>query len=492
MTSLSISRLINVAVTLTALPAQSQNLSTLLILGDSTVIDLTQRIRSYIGIDEVAAEFGTTAPEYLAAALWFEQAPQPSALLIGRWAKTAAAGQLIGGTLSAANQLIATWNAIANGSFSITVDGGAPVNIAALNFAAAANLNAVAAIIDAALGTADCAYDSNFQRFVFTSHTTGAASTVAFLGSTGGGTDIKAMLAGTAATNAYRADGIAPEAPDAAVAIFDSRFGQQWYAVTVLDTDNAGVLAVAAYVEASTTKHAQGVTTQDIGVLSSVNTTNIAYLLKQLGYKKTFVQYSSSNACAVCSLLGRILTTDYTGQNTTITLMYKNEPGIVAEQLNSSQVAALESFNCNVFVAYNNNTAIIEPGVASSGDFIDTVIIADAFAVDLMTALYNVLYTSPNKIPQTDAGMHVLGTTIEGICIQYVDNGAFGPGQWNSAGFGTLKQGDFLGRGYYVYTPPVSLQSQSRRAARRSVPFQVAAKLAGAVHFADVLVTLNQ
>jgi hypothetical protein len=38
----------------------------------------------------------------------------------------------------------------------------------------------------------------------------------------------------------------------------------------------------------------------------------------------------------------------------------------------------------------------------------------------VQTALFNALYTSTTKIPQTDAGMHILATVIEGVCQQYV------------------------------------------------------------------------
>jgi hypothetical protein len=55
-----------------------------------------------------------------------------------------------------------------------------------------------------------------------------------------------------------------------------------------------------------------------------------------------------------------------------------------------------------------------------------------------------------------------------------------------------LKQGDFLAKGFYVYAPSVNLQSQADRAARKSVPIQVAFKLAGAVHTVDISITIQR
>ena len=45
--------------------------------------------------------------------------------------------------------------------------------------------------------------------------------------------------------------------------------------------------------------------------------------------------------------------------------------------------------------------------------------------------------------------------------------------------------------GFYVYTSPVSAQSQADRAARKAPPMQIAGKLAGAVHTANVVVNIQ-
>lgn len=496
--ALPITRLVNVQVNLSPAAAQMQDISTLLILGSSDVIDVIERYRTYYSIADVASDFGTTAPEYLAALLWFEQAPQPVSLQIGRWAKTATAGVLNGKTLSTAEQTIATWTAITTGAFKVSIDGAAVETISGLNFSAATNLNGVASTIQTALAALHagmtCVWNATYNRFEIKSGTTGATSAVSFLTSPAVGVDISTMLGMTAASSgAYVANGIAAETAVAAVTLFDSNYGQGWYATTVLGiTDNNDHLAVAAYIEAATSKHLYGVSTQEAGVISAVSTTDIAYLLEQLGYKRTVTQYSSSNAYSVCSLLGRILTTDYNGNRTVITLMYKQEPGIVAETLNASQINALEAKNCNVFVAYNNNTAIIEKGVVASGDFLDIITGTDWLALGIQTDIYNLLYTSTTKIPQTDAGNQLIMTTIENRCIQGVNNGLLAPGTWNAGGFGGLTQGDYLSKGFYVYAPPVSLQNQADREARKSVSFQIAAKLAGAIHSVNVIINVNR
>jgi len=600
--ALPISRLVNVTVNLAPNAAQMQNISTLLILGSSNIIDVAERIRDYLSIDAVAADFGTSAAEYLAALLWFEQAPQPSTLKIGRWAKTATAGILRGGTLSAAQQALAVWTAFTTPGFLARIDG-IPFAIAPASFATVTNLNGVASAIQTSLQAASagttCVWNSNFNRFEFTSGTTGATSSfsylapsaavgsaafsgnpanldtitlngtaVTFVTGTPAGNQVKieatlsatlagllafltastdvqllkftysvsgsslylaaatagtggnsltlaksstaitlsgATLAGataqdisgalgatTTSSGAYVANGVAAETAVDAATIFDANFGQAWYALQITGAINSDHLAVAAYIEAATNKHIYGVTTQEAGVLVTGDTSNIAYQLKGLGYKRTVVQYSSSNQYAVASLLGRILTTDYTGNNTVITLMYKQEPGITAETVNATQIGALEGFNCNIFVAYNNNTAIIEKGVVSSGDFLDVITGTDWLALAIQNEVFNLLYTALTKVPQTDAGNHLIATTIEGVLAQAVVNGLLAPGTWTTTGFGGLTQGDFLPKGYYVYAPPIATQASADRAARKSVPFQVAAKLAGAIHTVAITINVNR
>lgn len=491
--SLSVSRLVNVSVELTPAGAQSQNLSTLLILGTSAVIDSVERLRNYNTLAAVAADFGSSAPEYLAAALWFEQTPQPTTLKIGRWFNAPGSGVLRGAPLSAAQQLLTNFTAVTAGSFSYSRNGAAATNVTGLNFSGVSNLNGVATIITAALTGATCVWNAVYQRFEITSTTTGPTSSISFLTAAPSGTDISTLLGLTAASSgAYRADGIAAESALASAQLFDQNYGQSFYAMVILGALNNDHLGVAGFFNATTTKHLYGVTTQEGAALVPSATSDIAHQLKELGYDKAVVQYSSSNPYAVVSLLARALTVDYTGNSTVITLAYKQQPGIVPEGINSVQADSLKAKNCNAFLRFDNNTAIILNGVVASGEFIDTITGTDWLAVTLQTSLYNLLYTSTTKIPQTDAGVQLLTTTAESVCAQAVINGLLAPGVWNSGGFGTLKQGDFLPKGYYIYAQRVNAQNPADRAARKAPPIQIAAKLAGAVHELTVAVTVNQ
>ncbi len=383
------------------------------------------------------------------------------------------------------------WNVIAAGSFHLSVDGVSQSETG-LNFSGAANMNAVAAIINGALAGATCTWNSVYGYFDIRSNSTGASSSVSFATAGTGGTDISGLMGGlSTSSGAYLVQGLAAETALSAVTLLDQNFGQQWYGLVVLGAADADHIAIAPFIEGATNKHFYGITTQEAGVLVSGDSADIAAVLKATGYNHTAVQYSSSNAYAVVSLLARILTVDYTQNGSVITLMFKQEPGITAENLNANQITALEAKNCNVYVAYNNNTSIIEMGQTTSGQFIDTVIGADALALTLQTAGYNLLLTSPTKIPQTDAGTHQLVTTFAQVCAQFVNNGFIAPGIWQGQAFGSLQPGQNLSKGYYIYATPMSQQTAANRAARLSPSIQIAAKLAGAIHEANLVVTVN-
>lgn len=494
---LPLSRLINVAVVLTAAAAQAQNLSTLLILGTSSVIDTVTRQRDYESLTDVGADFGSSTPEYLAAQIYFAQSPQPTTLKIGRWFLTAAAGSLVGKTLSATEQTLANFTAVTSGGFTYTKNGGAPTNVTGINLSTATNLNAVAALISAALTGATLVWNAQYQRFELTSSTTGATSSISFLSAPGSGTDISALLGMTAASSgAYQAPGAEAETPLAAVTLFEQNWGQTWYGLQMLGISGGSAtadhLSVAQFIEGTNTKHVYGITTQDAAALVQGNTTNVGAVMKANGLDKTMVRYSSKSPYAVATDFGRMLTVNYNGENTVITMMYKQTPGLEAEAINSTQANALQSNNINVSAGYSNGTAITQYGVMSSGEYIDTIFGIDWLAVTVQTNLYNALYTTTTKIPQTDAGQNLLNTKVEEVCQQGVTNGLLAPGVWNASGFGTLKQGDYMEKGYYVYSAPMRTQNQSDRQARKSMPIQAAAKLAGAIHTVQLTVTVNQ
>lgn len=600
---LSVSNLVNVTINLSTLGAVGRSFTTLMIAGDSNVINGLQRYRTYTSIEDVAADFGNTAPEYLAAALYFGQSPQPATLQIGRWLRTATSGQNLGAILNATQQNIANFNAISNGSFSIDIDGTVQ-NLTGINFNGATNLNAIASAVNLVLTGAICIW--NGSEFVITSNSSGAglpavgsimftgpgtpgdtitvggtsielvaasptgnevligananatagnlqtflqnsadvniakctyslsgptvtvtykligvagnaftlattSSAVTLSGATlsGGqvpssvgyattyssGTDISSLLGLTASLSLALVPGYAAETPVQCATVLTgltSAFYGLMFAASVMPTDEQS-LAVSAYVEPLEITRLYGVTTQETAALSSLSSSDLGALMMAADYDQSMIQYSSTSPYAIASLFGRAFGVDFTQANSTIDLMYKQEPGVVPENITNSQAAVLEAKNINVFASYENGTQLIQFGVCSSGQAIDTIQGADWFQNDVQTDVFNVLYESDTKIPQTDAGINQLTNACTAACQDAINNGFAAPGVWNGPSFGSLVTGQYLKNGYYVFAQSVDTQSQADRDARIAPPIQIALKLAGAVNTVpDLLVTINQ
>ncbi len=488
---LAISDIINVTMSLSLTAAAQRNFGSLLILGDSGVIDTQQRFRQYSSLASVGLDFSTTSPEYLGAQAYFGQTPQPQVLYIGAWARTATSGVLVGAPLSAAQQSLANFTAVVTGGVDFAIDGTVKA-LTAIDLANVTSLTQVATAINAALaGAATIVWDTVYQLFRVKSATTGAASSVSFA-TAGTGTDISGLLGLQAAQGGYTVGGIVAETADSAVNTFCA-MSSAWYglafASSVMPADSDYV-AVAATIQAQAISRIFGVTTQEPGALLSSSTTDVAYLLQQGAYSRTFVQYSSSSPYAAIAAFGDAFTVDFNGSNTTITLMFKQETGVVAETLTETQAAALKAKNCNVLVNYNNGSAILQEGVMSSGAFFDVIHGTDWLQNDMQTAYFNALAGMP-KVPQTDAGVTTLVNAITASCKRGVTNGLIAPGVWTGPNIGAIVTGQTLSTGFYVYAPPVSSQSQAARAARQAPVLQAAIKLAGAIHSGNVAVSVN-
>lgn len=380
---LPVSNVVNVDVIMSPTAATGRNFGSLLILGSSTVIPVTERIRLYAAVEDIGDDFGIDSPEYEAALVFFGQSPKPTQVYVGRWAKT------------------------------------------------------------------------------LTSAESGSTETV-----------VEAVNACLQYTNWY---GLV--VADDVVSSGD-----------VLDADD--VIDVATIIEASSLSRIFAVTSGSSGIIDSTSSTDVASRLKAGKFARTFIQYSTKSVYAAVSVFGRAFTVNFNGSNTTITLKFKQEPTVPYETLTVGQAASVDAKSANVYVYYANDTAILQQGVMSNGDFFDERHGLDWLQNYVQTNLFNLLYTSTTKVPQTDAGVTRLLSNVEQSMDQSVTNGLVAPGLWNGGPIGQLSPGDTLTKGYYVYGQPLVQQAQSDREARKAPLIQVACKLAGAVHYADVQINV--
>lgn len=488
---LSVSRFVNVDVVLSPLGAAVRNFGLLLVVGDSDVISGAERIRSYSGIDGVAEDFGVDSPEYKAALLYFSVSPQPDEILIGRWLRTATAGFLDGGALSASEKLISAWTSIDDGSFTISFDGNEE-DVTGLDFTAQTTLNGVAAVITAGLSGGTVTWDGT--KFIAKSDTTGTDSTVSYATSEGTGTDISAQLKLTSATaSAAPVDGYDSETPlEAITALYNQ--SSDWYiasfAAATMPTDDE-LVDVAGFIQAANISRVLFCTDQASGEFDPIATDLLSQRLRDLSYNRSASQASLDNPYALCSMAGTWASVDFTGSNTAKTYMFKTEPGVVPEYVTETQMDFLTRNRCNVYANVNNGTAIFLNGVMSSELYMDERQGFDWMQNAIQVAIYNLLYQNP-KIAQTDSGVTQIVAAVAAVLNQGVTNGLIAPGIWSGPSFGNITTGQQLELGYAIYAPSVASQSQADREARKSPLIQCAVKLAGAIQTVDIQVNVNR
>ena len=150
-----------------------------------------------------------------------------------------------------------------------------------------------------------------------------------------------------------------------------------------------------------------------------------------------------------------------------------------------------EQLGVDMYVAYNGL-----PKIVSNGNplYFDDIYNRLWFELTMRVELFNALATTSTKIPQTETGMNNLKSAARAVCQRGVYNGFMAPGTWNGTDtFGD--QDDFYRNiedfGFYVYSAPVSQQSQSERETRVAPVVQVACKQAGAIHKMNLIINFE-
>ena len=480
--SIPVSNIVNVTIATTPTFPSRRGFGLLNIIGISEVISLGERFRLYTNIDEVAVDFGSATEENKAATVFFSQNPRPDQLMISRRAEQAYAAELRCGLN--AEQTLATWVAVTDGEFTISIDG-VEEDITVIDFTGDTSLDDVAASIEAIIQAvaaggytaATCTWDGT--RFTITSGTTGATSTITVLTevSGGGGTSIVDMLDGGAA-GGTAIDGVdqetITESLDAIQLVDDSWYG---FAFTAeVNGVNAEVLLAADWAEARIKMFATSST--DANVKDSLSTTDVAAVLFAGDYRRTFcfVSFSSEDYIAI-SAISRLFVVNFSGTNTTITLKFKTLPTITADDLNSNDAAVISGKNCNYYAFFGDSDMIAE-GVQADGSFTDSVHGVDWLQNAIETNVFGRLYVDPTKVPLTDKGVQQLVEEVRKALDEGVTNGLIAPG--------TTGAGAFLAQGYVVTVGKVADLSASDKAARKGPLIQFTAIGAGAIHSIEV------
>ena len=456
------------------------------VTAETGVIGFAERIRSYSSASSVAADWPSDSEVVKLANSYFGQQPKPTDFRVSVRAENAVSAELRGGSVVDNATNLALFTAITDGSFAISIDGGA-ADIIAINFTGDTNLTDVAATIEAKLQaivtlpfpTSTVTYEDG--RFFIQSGTTGATSTISFstVVSPASGTDISSLLQ-MQQGEGTKADGIDPETITESLDAIEQA-SSDWYGLiftkeirdgAVVNTEDA-VVAAAAWVQARVKVFFN--TSNDLDVLDSVTTNDIISTLNASSSTRTLSTFSSLvNSYPGASIAGRAFTVDFSQPNSTITLKFKQGPGISAETLTENEKSVLDSKRGNAFFNVGGDTVMYGESVMGGDFFFDEIHGTDWLTDAVEKEVFGYMVSRPSKVPYTDAGTAALEQQTIKILDEAVRNGLVAAGE-------TI-DGVFLPNGYVTTTVPVADTSQSEKDARQYNGLSFIALGAGAIH----------
>lgn len=227
----------------------------------------------------------------------------------------------------------------------------------------------------------------------------------------------------------------------------------------------------------------------------------ILYSLSGLNLDHTKLLYYTDSSAGlddmrafVAGYAGRMFSVEFAAQNSTITANLKTIRGLSAdESITETIYNTLKGLGIDAYVTYGGVAKVVS-NPNKNGNYFDDVYNRLWFKQTMKVAIFNVLATTGTKIPQTETGMNNLKAGARKVCEQAVYNGFLAPGTWNgSETFGNPEDfhrniEDF---GFFIYSLPISQQSQEDRLARKAPVIQIAGKQAGAIHSASIIVSFE-
>lgn len=487
--TISVDNIVNVSIAVGATFPARAGFGTLLIVTNETgTIGIAERIRSYSNIAGVAGDWDTSSEAYKAAQSYFSQQPKPTSLMIATRFETDQAAQLRGGSVTSDD--LSSFTAINDGEFNISIDG-VNADVSGMDFTGDADMDAVAATIQVAVRAADV--DAGFasatvthdgSRFYVNSGTTGASSAISFMTAVDPavGTDISSLLQ-MRQGEGTKTSGIDAETISDSLAAIEN-VNSDWYGLmftkevrddVVVNGEDA-VEAAASFIEARRKVFLN--TTNDLDVLDSVTTTDIASVLNSQSLNRTMTTFSSyPNEYPSASIVGYAFTVNFSQPNATITLKFKQMPGITVEDLTINQKNVLDAKKANALIDVGGSFMFAESFMAN-GRFFDEVHGLDWLQNAIQTNVFGYLLTRTTKVPYTDKGVAALEQQVIKALDEAVFNGLLAPGE-------TI-DGEFLPKGYKTITVPVADVNQSDKEARQYNQLSFVGLGAGAIHGSQI------
>lgn len=400
------------------------------ILSTNTLLP-TAAVRSFASPDAVKAFFGAASAEYAIAQVYFlgfdNSTIKPGTLYFSPYVNTARAAWLQSGNLSA---MSLTELQALSGVLTVTIDGVAKTS-SSINLATATSFSDAASMIDAGFVSGDVAVTWNAvnSTFLFTSPTTGAASTMSFATGT-----LSAGLMLTSATGAILSQGADADTPATAMDAVKAAT-QNWVDfMTMWEPVIEDKEAFAVWTNAQNQRFMYVCWDTDAQAIVNGSTTCFGAIAKSLQYDGVVPVYNTKELAAF--MLGTVASIDFSRLNGRITSAFKSQSGFVPTVTDQQIAANLLENGYSFYGAYataNDQFNFLYNGQMSGkwswvDTFVDQVYLNAQFQLALLSLL-----TTVKSIPYNESGYSLIRAAMIDPISQALNFGSIRTGITMSA-----------------------------------------------------------
>lgn len=400
----------------------------------------TNSVISFSSPAAVSDYFGPSSTEYVESKVYFlgndNSTLKPGTLYFAPYnaADRAAflrSGSLAGMTLTQLQALI--------GTIILTIDGVVKTS-SSINLSSATSFTNGATIIAAAFtGGPAVTWNSVLSTYIFTSTTTGAASTITYATGT-----ISTSLKLTSATSAILSQGADADTPDTAMSSIVN-ITQNWVDFTTLfepDIDDKNAFSV--WTNAQNQRYMYVGWDTDGQAIVDNSTSCFGAIVKAADYDGVVCVSGDANTAATegktlaqvtrdaaVFVLGTVASIDFAQTNGRITTAFKHQSGLsitVDSQTNANTLLANGYSFYGSYATANDNFVFFYNGQMAGkwkwiDPFVNQVYLNNQFQLALLTLL-----TSINSIPYNQSGYSLIRTSMQDPINEGLNNGSIRTG----------------------------------------------------------------
>lgn len=251
------------------------------------------------------------------------------------------------------------------------------------------------------------------------------------------------------------------------------RESADWYGVALASRAEADVLDAAEWVESN--ERLFGVSSDQAGIIDAAVSSDIASKCQQKQYFRTHVWYhGQARAEALEAAIAANRFTYYPGGETWANARLA---GVTYDNLAEGQALAAHAKNANTFEQMRN-FAVTQNGKVAAGEWIDVIRGRDWLAEQVKINVASQLINANGKVPYTDAGILVIVNGIRQALMLGQSRGLIAPDEIDDAGRKIP--------GFVITVPRAASISPNDKANRILRDLKFTARLAGAIHVAEI------